>query len=275
METVMTDQKRDRTFDLSLEIGAPVDAVWKALTDAAELSNWFPLDARVKPGKGGSIFISWGPGCEGEAPITVWEPNRRFQWTEQFTPKGQTEPVPVTIEYTLESKGGSTVLRLVHSGFGRGEGWDGFYDSISRGWKFELRGLRHYLHHHRGQKREVIWVRKPIKLSPEDAARRIIGAEGKVLRGPIDKMTEGDAYRLEVVGGEALDHLEGEVRVNGLPRSFAATVANLNNAYLRYETEGMGGQMEAWLWLSTYGVEKTVRERIEREWTAVIDKALA
>ena len=275
METVMTEQKRDRAFDLSLEIDAPVDAVWKALTDAAELSNWFPLDARVKPGEGGSIFVSWGPDCEGEAPITAWEPNRRFQWTEMFKPKGESEPVPVTIDYTLEAKGGRTVLRLVHSGFGRGEGWDGFYDSISRGWKFELRGLRHYLQHHRGQKREVIWSRKPISLSPEDAAKRIIGAKGSVLRGPIDTMTEGDAYRLDAVDGGSLDHLEGEVQVNGLPLSFAATVTNLNKSYLRFEIESMGGQREIWLWLSTYGVDKSARERIEREWNAAIDKALA
>lgn len=186
----MTEQKRDRAFDMTFEIDAPAEAVWKALTDAAELCNWFPLDARVKPGEGGSIFLSWGPVCEGEAPITLWAPNKRFQWTEQFTPKDQSEPVPVTIDYTLEAKGGKTVLRLVHSGFGRGEGWDGFYDSISRGWKIALHGLRHYLHHHRGEKREVIWVRKTITLSPDDAAKRIIGPEGQVVRGAIEGLTE-------------------------------------------------------------------------------------
>jgi len=271
----MTDQKRDRTFDMSLEIDAPVEVVWKALTDAAELTNWFPPDARVKPGEGGSIFLSWGPGCEGEAPITVWEPNRRFQWTEQFAPNGQAEPAPVIIDYTLEAKGGKTVLRLVQSGFGRGEGWDGYFDSISRGWNLVMRGLRHYLHHHRGQNRKVVWVRRPIAQSPDDAAKRIIGSEGRLFRGAIDGLTEGDAYRLDVIGGSALDHLDGEVRVDGLPRVFGATVTNLNNAYFSYQTERIGGPIEVWLWLSTYGVDKSVRERIEREWTKAIDKALA
>lgn len=271
----MTEQEPDRTFDMSLEIDAPVDAVWKALTDAAELCNWFPLNARIKPGEGGSIFISWGSDCEGEAPITIWEPNRRFQWTEQHTPKGAQRPVPVTIDFTLDAAGGKTVLRLVQSGFGRGEGWNEYYDSISRGWNLVIRGLRHYLHHHRGQNRKVVWVRRSIAQSPVDAAKRIIGSEGRVFRGAIDGLTEADAYRLDVIGGNALDHLEGEVRVNGLPRLFGATVANLNNAYFSYQSERMGGLIEVWLWLSTYGVEKAVRQRIEQEWTAAIDKALA
>ena len=45
-----------RTIEKELEIDAPIEAVWKALTDAEELTNWFPLEARVKPGVGGSIW---------------------------------------------------------------------------------------------------------------------------------------------------------------------------------------------------------------------------
>ncbi|HET6639495.1 MAG TPA: SRPBCC domain-containing protein, partial [Gemmatimonadota bacterium] len=33
-----------------IAIDAPVEVVWKALTDARELERWFPLEARVKPG---------------------------------------------------------------------------------------------------------------------------------------------------------------------------------------------------------------------------------
>ena len=66
-------------------VAAPPDVVWKALTDARELTQWFPLEARVTPGVGGSIWISWGEGASGEAPITAWEPGRRFEWTETLS----------------------------------------------------------------------------------------------------------------------------------------------------------------------------------------------
>ena len=41
-------------------IRQPPDIVWKALAEAEELARWFPLEARVTPGVGGSIWLSWG-----------------------------------------------------------------------------------------------------------------------------------------------------------------------------------------------------------------------
>jgi hypothetical protein len=35
----------------------------------------------------------------------------------------------VYVDYFIESRGGTTVLRLVHSGFGRGANWDAEYDA--------------------------------------------------------------------------------------------------------------------------------------------------
>jgi len=44
---------------MSLDLDASPDDVWRALTDARELVRWFPLDARVTPGAGGSMVWSW------------------------------------------------------------------------------------------------------------------------------------------------------------------------------------------------------------------------
>jgi len=67
-----------RTLHKEIELTASVEEVWKALTDPRELVNWFPLAARVTPGVGGRLFLSWGPHCEGESPIVAWEPGKRF-----------------------------------------------------------------------------------------------------------------------------------------------------------------------------------------------------
>ncbi|MGB0035915.1 MAG: SRPBCC domain-containing protein [Candidatus Acidiferrales bacterium] len=99
----MSESKRkpeSRKIEKEIEIAAPIEAVWKALTDDEELKRWFPLEARVEPGKGGKIFVSWGADCEGTAPIEIWEPNRRFQWVESST--GQ----PVVVEWSIEKRGG-------------------------------------------------------------------------------------------------------------------------------------------------------------------------
>lgn len=51
---------RERSLGYEVTISAPVEAVWKALTDAMELARWFPLEASVRPGVGGSVRLSWG-----------------------------------------------------------------------------------------------------------------------------------------------------------------------------------------------------------------------
>ena len=51
---------RDVTREIS--IAAPVDAVWKALTDAEELVRWFPPVATVQPGPGGRLRREWQTG---------------------------------------------------------------------------------------------------------------------------------------------------------------------------------------------------------------------
>jgi uncharacterized protein YndB with AHSA1/START domain len=53
----MSDAKNDppaRRFEMTIDVNAPADAVWSALTEARELTRWFPLEARVVPGEGGS-----------------------------------------------------------------------------------------------------------------------------------------------------------------------------------------------------------------------------
>jgi uncharacterized protein YndB with AHSA1/START domain len=60
-----------RTIEKKVEVGASVDAVWKAWTHADDLTRWFPLEARVEPSRGGKIFLSLGPECDGTALISI------------------------------------------------------------------------------------------------------------------------------------------------------------------------------------------------------------
>ncbi len=54
-------------------------------------------------------------------------------------------------EYLIEGRdGGSTVLRVVHSGL-LGDDWQDEYDALRRGWPFHLHTLREYLTHFPGR----------------------------------------------------------------------------------------------------------------------------
>ena len=52
---------RTKDIDLSIEIDASPEAVWRAISDGEELGRWFPLEAEVVPGVGGTVTVAWGP----------------------------------------------------------------------------------------------------------------------------------------------------------------------------------------------------------------------
>jgi uncharacterized protein YndB with AHSA1/START domain len=159
-----------RAFEMSLDLAATPEEVWRALTVAQELVRWFPVDARVTPGAGGSMVWSWGENWDWTTRIDAWEPGRLLRLVQEDArpydaegrpvADGQAAPAKIAIEFTLESHRGKTRLRLVHSGFGSGAAWDDEVEGITEGWQAELASLRHYLERHRGQDRQfrIAWL---------------------------------------------------------------------------------------------------------------------
>jgi hypothetical protein len=66
------------------------------------------------------------------------------------TMPGIAGPVTLAQDFYLEARGGVTVLRLVHSGFPDGSGWDHEFNGTKSGWPIYFRILRHGLTRHRG-----------------------------------------------------------------------------------------------------------------------------
>jgi uncharacterized protein YndB with AHSA1/START domain len=269
----MAKAEKARVIDTTLEIAAPVESVWKAISDPRELERWFPLQARVTPGEGGEVFMSWGPPWEGGSRIDAWEPGRRLR-TRGFLEHGDASMV----EYTLEARGGKTVLRLVHSGFAKGGDWeDELFGGTERGWRYELRSLRHYLERHPGRDRVVAWPKAPVRGTAAEAWRHLLGREGLVREGRIDGLAEGDRYRAVAATG---DVFEGTVVVNDPPHEFAGTVAGLNDALLSLRTHEAGGPKEkdghvACLFLSTWNVPRKDVEALGERWRRLLDELAA
>ncbi|MEN8374876.1 MAG: SRPBCC domain-containing protein [Gemmatimonadota bacterium] len=159
-----------------VRIDAPIEDVWQALTDPVELARWFPLNAKVEPGPEGSIWMSWLNEFVGTSRILAWEPPTRLltTWGEV---DGGLEPGQRT-EYVLRASGGSTFLRVVTSGFSDDPSWDAWLEGTRRGWRFELSSLKHYLESHRGQDREVVYLRRRVALSQAVAWERLTGPGG-------------------------------------------------------------------------------------------------
>jgi uncharacterized protein YndB with AHSA1/START domain len=227
-------------------VQAPPDVVWRALTDAEELKRWFPVDARVQPGTGGSIWISFGGGVEGEAPITAWEPNRRFEWTET---RGA---VKLAVDFQLEAKSGGTVVRLVHSGFGAGPDWDDEFHMTEAGWAYFMQQLRWYLERHRGKPRDLITFRELVPLTRAEAFRRLTGPSGLSRDDQIAATPPDTPYETTTARGDRLTGLI--VATSPATWQLGLTIRELNDAFLFLEMEPAPNGVRAGFWLSTYGL---------------------
>jgi uncharacterized protein YndB with AHSA1/START domain len=222
-------------------IAATPDVVWKALTDAQELTQWFPIEARVTSGVGGSLWLSWGDGAGGEAPITAWEPGRHFQWTES---RG---PVKIAVDFHLTPRDNGTVVRLVQSGFGDGPEWDDEFHMVSGGWAYFMAHLQLYLERHRGTRRDVISRRDALTMTRADAFRRLLTVlDGMDCRPVVSSPATGQAGFL---------------------------IPSLNDAIVFVEIEPGATQCRGGFWLSTYGLGDrlpALRDRITSAYNAAI-----
>lgn len=267
----MSQKDETRSHEHVVTIDAEPEAVWRAITEAEELTRWFPLEASVSPGKDGVITLSWGPGAEGSCRIEAWEPPRHLK-TSWMDPQAQQDAPRIAVDWFIEGKGGQTVLRLVHSGFGEGEKWDGEYDSTNRGWEFELRSLQHYLKHHAGRKRTAFWVRKESRLSADQVWQRLMGGKGLFSEGSLDGLGAGDRYAVTLSTGQ---RLEGTVLIHTPMADFAGTVENLSNGIFRLGFEECFGVPQVQLWLSTWGETTVESKAIQQRWREALEEILA
>ena len=254
--------KKAHRLEKTVEIAASIEEVWDAVTDGKKLSNWFPLEARVKPGKNGSIFVSWGPDCEGEAEIVAWEPGKKIAWQERTA----------LVEFTLEARSGKTLVRLVQSGFFTGADWENeWFDSTNYGWDFILLNLRVWLELHRGEERRVAWPRLPVSISREEAYSRLLGKDGLFREDAAATLLPGRKFALTSSGG---DTISGQVELVKEPRGVCLRVSEWNNALFWVTIEAAGDKFDAQVWISTFGLPQSRVEALREEWGSRLSKVL-
>jgi uncharacterized protein YndB with AHSA1/START domain len=263
----MTDAKETtapgtRTIVLEREVPASPEEVWSALTTSEGLRQWFPLDATVDERLGGTVWLSWGPGSEGRAPIHVWEPPSRFGWTESHGEDADGRPIKVAVDFHVEGRGGSTVVRLVQSGFSASEEWDAMYDALVDGWTYFLFNLAFYFLRHRGGRRKLVWRRMATDLAREAVWERLMQA------ALIGTAAGAGARTAEVVLDRARP---AEVVSQRAGHHWAGTLPDLDQSILFVELEGH----HVGFWLSTYDMDEARTTALQKALDSRVEAALA
>ena len=89
-----------------IELDAPIEEVWAALTVPERLEEWFANDVELDPRPGGEGVFRWGDGDERRAVVEEVEPERYLSL--RFEDDG-------LVELELEESGGGTRLFVTES----------------------------------------------------------------------------------------------------------------------------------------------------------------
>jgi uncharacterized protein YndB with AHSA1/START domain len=188
-----------------LELDATPEQVWEAIATGPGIDSWFMGRNDIEPRVGGTTRSAMGGHTE-TSTVTAWEPPTRFAHRTPEAPDGQF----MAFEYLIEGRGqGSTLLRLVHSGF-LGDDWEAEYDALRKGWPLHLRTLAAYLTHFSGRTGTAIFA--PAPAQPDD----VVAWDG-LLRGlALDEpVTEGDRVRFSLDDTRRIDGVVDSVRRPG------------------------------------------------------------
>lgn len=112
-------------IDRTIEIDAPPERVWRALTDPAEVARWFDVTIDGAINQGSEVWMtSQHPDYAGQrfrVRYTELTPPKRLVW--RWHP-GAADPnvdysrePETTVSFTLEPSGGGTRLTIAETGF--------------------------------------------------------------------------------------------------------------------------------------------------------------
>jgi hypothetical protein len=127
----------------------------------------------------------------------------------------------------LEARGGKTVVRLVHSGFGGSAEWDEQIEGLESGWTYFLRQLKHYLERHRGERRDMVWARPKTENEGPAIWGKLFSEKGL---GSVDLRRLSRGSRLPLGFGGKKD-LEAEMDIANVPRTFSAVRVDSSNTH--------------------------------------------
>jgi uncharacterized protein YndB with AHSA1/START domain len=190
--SIQKDPSGRRSVEVQVEVPGTPEEVWKAIATGPGISAWFvptKVDGRV----GGAIALDFGGGMVSSAEITAWQPPHRLVAEDKTWLQGGP---PVATEWSVEAKkGGTCIVRVVHSLFASTDDWDGQLESTEHGWPGYFRVLRHYLEHHAGETAASFVLMAPVAEGADSTWDKLSNALGA--RAP----RVGQAMRAEAQGG--------------------------------------------------------------------------
>jgi uncharacterized protein YndB with AHSA1/START domain len=137
--------ERERGYAHRIDILADASQVWRALTDAQQLTRWCSPAADIRARQGGLFRASVDRVTEFEAHIDVFEPERRLRLIylpSSELPRADTVMVD---DFILDRVPGGTIVRLLGSGVPATPEWDTQYWRLRTSWQQAMTRLKVFI----------------------------------------------------------------------------------------------------------------------------------
>jgi len=136
-------------------INAPVETVYRVITEPSQIAQWFSDAAEIdlRPGGAGTLTFEDRATSNRMAVrllVVAAEPLRRFAYRWDY-PDGEQprEDNSLLVEFTLTAEGAATRLRVTESGLATVQrpGLDtaAYYEAHDKGWDAHLASLEKYV----------------------------------------------------------------------------------------------------------------------------------
>jgi uncharacterized protein YndB with AHSA1/START domain len=143
-------------MEVAFEVPGTPAEIWEAIATANGITAWF-MRTEIEERAGGKVVFHLPSDHESRGEVTAWDPPRRIEYVEPdwATLGGQAADAvtPLVTEFLVEARsGGTCVVRVVSSAFGRGADWEQeFFDEMLKGWVPFFDNMRVYLDHFAGR----------------------------------------------------------------------------------------------------------------------------
>ena len=223
-------------------VAAPIDTVWRALRDPAELRRWFGWEYA---GLAEEVTVIFG----AETVASDADHTLRFG-----------DYMGMSDRYTLEAQGDHTIVRLIRSAPVTSPSWKGIYDDVSEGWLTFTEQLRFMLERHHRQDRRTLYLNGRAKAAVPLPAQAL-GLDS-VMAVPI-----GHRYTTKTTMGETL---EGQIWFRA-PYQLGLTVDGYGDGLIIIGTRPTTGKSPhggGSAVITTYGLDDATFAGLRERWIA-------
>lgn len=134
-----------RSFAHRVDIGVPVERVWRAFTDSRILQRWTVAGASITPREKGRLHVVFGGDMELDAHIDVLVTAQRMRLILLPTRGMPARDAVIVEDFLFERLPTGTAVRLLSSGVPSVQGWVTYYLSKRRHWELALTRLKVFL----------------------------------------------------------------------------------------------------------------------------------